>query len=313
MINILIKDKIDPFVVHELRKKGFHITKSIDKPKSLLQEVQENEILIIRSASRVTREVLDSATQTGKLKLIIRAGVGLDNIDVDYARSQGIMVTNTPEASSAAVAELVLAHILVLARKMLPANLSLRDKRWTKKECEGIEISGKILGIIGMGRIGQTLAQKATSLGMEILYSDIIGPMEVDPTYKFVPFEELLSQSDFISLHIPADEVIGYLIDKMEFKKMKKSAYLINTARGGLVNESALIEALDLGEIAGAGIDVYCQEPCDNLSLLQHENVSVTPHIGASTQEAQFRIGLQILKLIEEYYDHKIFRGEING
>jgi len=156
MANILIKDKIDPFVIEELKKKGLQVIESIDKPEKLLQEVQKNEVLIVRSATKVNREVLDSAVRTGVLKLVIRAGVGLDNIDVDYARSKGISVANTPEASSSAVAELVLAHMLVLARKIIPANLSLREKRWTKKQCEGIEISGKTLGIVGMGRIGQT-------------------------------------------------------------------------------------------------------------------------------------------------------------
>jgi D-3-phosphoglycerate dehydrogenase len=308
MINILIKDKIDPFLIQELQRREFQITVSIDKPEEIFQEVQNHEIMIIRSATKVMKNVIDSALQTGNLNLIIRAGVGLDNIDVDYARSQGISVANTPEASSAAVAELVLAHMLTLARKIVPANLGLRERKWVKKQCEGIEISGKYLGIIGMGRIGQALAQKASALGMEITYTDVMGPMKVDSKYKFVSLDELLNKSDFISLHIPANGNGVYLIDKPEFKKMKKSAYLINAARGGLVNEDALLEALNNEEIAGAGIDVYCEEPCDKISLLQHEKVSVTPHIGASTKEAQARIGQQILKIIEDYRDRKIMR-----
>jgi D-3-phosphoglycerate dehydrogenase / 2-oxoglutarate reductase len=305
MISILIKDKIDPFVVDELVKREFTVRESTEKPELLIQEVRENEILIVRSATRVNKEVLDSAAQTGMLKLIIRAGVGMDNIEVDYARSKGIMVTNTPEASSSAVAELALAHMFALARKIVSANLSMREKKWSKKECQGIELSGKVLGIIGMGRIGKVLAQKASALGMEIIYYDIMGPMNVDSGWKCVSMDEVICQSDFISLHIVANQDGSYLIDEPELKKMKENAFLINTARGSLVNEDALIGALNRGEIAGAGIDVYCQEPCENIALLQHEKISVTPHIGASTREAQSRIGQQILRLIEEYSDNR--------
>lgn len=305
MIRILIKDKIDPLVVEELRRKAFMVQESIEKPELLLQEVKENEILIVRSATKVNKTVLDSASQSGLLRLIIRAGVGLDNIEVNYARSKGIMVENTPEASSIAVAELALAHMFTLARKMVPANLTMREQKWNKKQCQGIELSGKILGIIGMGRIGQVLARKASSLGMKIIYADIMGTMDVDSDWKYVSNNELLCQADFISLHIPANRNGSYLIDKPEFKKMKKTAFLINTARGSLVNEEALIAALNAGEIAGAGIDVYCQEPCRNSALVCHERISVTPHIGASTCEAQLRIGQQILSILEKYRRHK--------
>jgi len=147
---------------------------------------------------------------------------------------------------------------------------------------------------------------------MRVIYSDIMGPMEVDQECKFVSLDELLNQSDFVSLHVPANGDKGYLFDRSEFEKMKKNAFLINTARGGLVNEDALIEALDKEDIAGAGIDVYCQEPCDNIALLKHEKVSVTPHIGASTCEAQFRIGQQILKIIEDYLNSKLLKEEFN-
>ncbi|MFW6148471.1 MAG: NAD(P)-dependent oxidoreductase [Atribacterota bacterium] len=310
MINVLIKDKIDSFVIEELKKRAFTVHENTEKPEMIFQEVQDNEILIVRSATKINKKVLDCAAQTGMLKLIIRAGVGLDNIDVNYAQSKGIMVANTPEASSSAVAELALAHMFALARKMIPANLSMREKKWNKKQCQGIELSGKTLGIIGMGRIGQALAQKAAALGMEIIYADIMGPMDVNSDWKCVSTDELICRSDFISLHIPTSQKGNYFIDEPELKKMKKDAFLINTARGRLINEKVLIEALDKGEIAGAGIDVYCQEPCDNTALLQHKKVSVTPHIGASTCEAQFRIGQQILRLIEEYRDNKLFREE---
>lgn len=306
MISILIKDKVDYFLIEELRKRGFIVRNNPDKPETFLQEVKENEILIVRSATKVTRTVIDSALETGKLKLIIRAGVGMDNIDIDYAHSKKIMVANTPEASSSTVAELALAHMFVLARKMVPANLTMREKKWSKKQCEGIELNGKILGIVGMGRIGQNLAKKANFLGMKVIYSEILGPINNSPDWKYVSFDEVLEKSDFISLHVSMTQNGNYLIGENELKKMKKNVFLINTARGNLVNEKALLEALDRGEIAGAGIDVYYKEPCDNYNLLQHEKISVTPHIGAATKEAQFRIGEEILKIIEEYEENII-------
>jgi len=229
----------------------------------------------------------------------------MDNIEVDYAQSKGIVVANTPEASSSAVAELALAHMLTLARKVVLANLAMREEKWNKKQCQGIELSGKTLGIIGMGRIGQNLAHKASALGMKIIYSDIMGFKDIHSTWKFVSTDEVLSESDFVSLHIPSNQDAKFLIGELEFKKMKKSGFLINTARGNLVDESALIEALDKDEIAGAGIDVYCHEPCDNIKLLRHEKISATPHIGAATEEAQSRIGQQILQLVEEYLEKK--------
>jgi len=305
MVNILIKDKADPLLIEELRKRGFIIQLGKSEPEAIFQEVRENEILIVRSATKVTKEVIDSALQTGMLKLIIRAGVGVDNIAVDYAQERGIKVTNTPEASSLSVAELALAHMLVLARKMVPANLTMKRGEWNKNQYTGLELAGKTLGIIGMGRIGKILAQKASLLGMKIVYYDIIIPQGLDSRFQYLPFDELLSQSDFISLHTSFDGNGSYLIDEPQLKKMKKSAFLINTARGKLVNEKALLEALEKGEIAGAGIDVYCEEPCTNTALLQNEHISLTPHIGASTQEAQFRIGQEIIRLIEEYQHNK--------
>ncbi|MDD3031947.1 MAG: D-2-hydroxyacid dehydrogenase [Atribacterota bacterium] len=307
MITILIKDKVDPGLIEELKERNFIVRDNPDKPDTLLKEVRENEILIIRSATKVTREVIDAAADTGVLKLIIRAGVGMDNIDVAYAKKRGITALNTPEASSSAVAELVLAHMFTLARRMVPANLTMRERKWAKKLCEGIELSGKILGIVGMGRIGQLLAQKASVLGMRITYTDIMGPINSNPDWKFATLSEVLEKSDFISLHVPASDNGNYLIDEPELKKMKKSAFLINTARGNLVNEKALLKALDNGGIAGAGVDVYIHEPCDNFELIQHEKISVTPHVGGSTKEAQYRIGQQILSIIEEYKNDKEF------
>ncbi|MDD3656255.1 MAG: NAD(P)-dependent oxidoreductase [Atribacterota bacterium] len=305
MLKILIKDKIDSLVAEELKKGGFLVQEGDNRLESIFQEVQQNEILIVRSATRVTKEVIDAALQTGLLKVIIRAGVGVDNIEVNYARAKGIKVFNTPEASSLSVAELALAHMFVLARKMVPANFTMRQGEWNKNKFLGVELSGKTLGIIGMGRIGQVLGQKAGALGMRIIYCDIMNHEGIDGSWQYLSLQEVLRQADIISIHVSAEGNDGYLIDEPQFKIMKKSAFIINTARGKLVNEEALLDALEKGEIAGAGIDVYCEEPCKNIALLQHERISVTPHIGASTREAQFKIGQEIIRLIEEYQKSK--------
>lgn len=305
MLKILVKDKIDPLVVEELKRRKFSVREGEQRPDAIYQEVQQNEILIIRSATNITRELIDSALKTGLLKVIIRAGVGVDNIDVDYTRSRGIEVFNTPEASSESVAELALAHIFVLARKIVPANLTMKNGEWNKNDFLGMELSGKIMGIIGMGRVGKALARKASALGIRIIYYDIKTPEGVESSWQSLPLEEVLKQSDFISLHVSPEKNNGYLIDRAQFRMMKKNAFLINTARGRLVNEDALLEALDNNEIAGAGIDVYCQEPCNNIVLLRHDRISVTPHIGALTREAQYRIGQEIIQLIEDYQDKK--------
>lgn len=306
MLRILIADKIDPLVVEKLKQRGFVIKEIYDQPEALDEEVQQNEILIVRSATRITKEVIDEALKTGLLKLIIRAGVGVDNIDVAYARAKGIKVFNTPQASSVSVAELALAHMLVLARKMISANITMRQGQWNKNKFLGVELSGKTLGIIGMGRIGQELAKRAGALGMRIIYYDIMIPKGIDDSWQYLSLPELLREADFISLHASSEENNSYLIDEPQFKLMKKNAFLINTARGRLVNEHSLLKALNNGQIAGAGIDVFCQEPCTNMALLRHERVSVTPHIAASTKEAQFRIGQEIIQLIENYQAHKI-------
>ena len=246
--------------------------------------------------------MIDSALETGNLKLIIRGGVGVDNIDVTYAESKGIKVRNTPKSSSLAVAELALGHMFCLARFIGIANVAMREGKWNKNKYTGIELSGKTLGLIGFGRIGRELAKKAKALEMKVIYNDILGPAKDCPEYSFVSLDELLADSDFISLHLPGNEDESPVIGKPEFSKMKDGVYLINCARGSVVDEAALLEALNSGKIAGAGIDVFPEEPTKNLELVNHERVSVTPHIGASTKEAQKRIGEEIISIIKENF-----------
>lgn len=300
MSKVLITDGMDKGAVQTLKDMGHEVTEQFFEPEELKEQAKNFNVMIVRSATKVRKEIIDEAASTGNLKMIIRGGVGLDNIDVSYAESQGIKVRNTPKASSSAVAELALGHMFSLARFIGISNVTMREEKWNKKKYTGIELYGKTLGIVGFGRIGRVLAKKAYALGMRIIYTDVLGPIAKMSEYTFVSLDKLLADSDFISLHVPGDKDQSPLIGKPEFSKMKDGAYLINCARGSVIGEKALLEALNSGKLAGAGIDVYNEEPPKNLELVNHEKVSVTPHIGASTKEAQKRIGVEIVSIIKE-------------
>ena len=302
MLKILVTDGMDKKAVQALKDMGHQVTEQFFEPQELKEQVKNFDVVIVRSATKVRKDIIDSALQTGNLKLIIRGGVGVDNIDVTYAESKGIKVRNTPKASSSAVAELALGHMFSLARFVGISNVSIREGKWNKKKYTGIELSGKTLGLIGFGRIGKELARKAKGLEMKIIYNDILGPAKDCPEYSFVSLDKLLAVSDFISLHVPGNKDKSPVIGKAEFTKMKDGAYLINCARGNVVDEAALLEALNSGKLSGAGIDVFPEEPSQNLELINHERVSVTPHIGASTKEAQNRIGVEIVSIIKENF-----------
>jgi D-3-phosphoglycerate dehydrogenase len=302
MLKILVTDGMDKGAVQTLKDLGYKVTEQFFEPEILKEQVKNFNVMVVRSATKVRKEIIDSALQTGNLKLIIRGGVGVDNIDVDYAESKGIKVRNTPRASSLAVAELALGHMFCLARFIGIANVTMRKGKWNKKQYKGIELFGKTLGLIGFGRIGRELAKRAYALGMKVIYNDILGSAKDCPEYSFVSLDKLLVDSDFISLHVPGNKDKSPVIGKAEFTKMKEGAYLINCARGSVVDEQALMEVLNSGKIAGAGIDVFPEEPPQNLELIRHEKVSVTPHIGAATKEAQKRIGVEIVSIIKENF-----------
>jgi len=300
MAKILITDGMDKGAVQTLKDMGYEVVEQFFEPEPLKEQVKEFNILIVRSATKVRKEIIDSAVETGNLGLIIRGGVGVDNIDVVYAESKGIKVRNTPNASSLAVAELVLSHMFCLARFIGLSNITMREGKWEKKKYTGIELGGKTLGIVGFGRIGKELAKKASALGMKIIYNDVLGPVKDLSKYTFVSLDELLTDSDFISLHVPGEKDEPPLISENEFSKMKDGVYIINCSRGSVVDEKALLEALNSGKLAGAGIDVFSEEPTNNFELISHEKVSVTPHIGASTKEAQERIGEEVVSIVKE-------------
>jgi D-3-phosphoglycerate dehydrogenase len=299
MVRILASDGIDKSAAAKLREAGFELVEQFYEPDQLGEELKNYDVLVVRSATKVRKPVIDAAVEGGRLKLVIRAGVGVDNIDVAYAMENGIKVTNTPNSSSASVAELALAHMFSLARFIAAANVTMREGKWEKKKYKGIELSGKTLGLVGFGRISRELAKRAEALGMTVLYTDIIGEAQ-NCTYEFCQFADVLKRSDFVSLHIPftGKPVIG----EDEIGMMKDGAYLINCARGGVVSEMALLDALNSGKLAGAGIDVFEEEPSKNMTLINHPNVSVTPHIGASTSEAQKRIGEETVSIICEFF-----------
>ena len=301
MIRVLTNDGLQEAAINSLKDAGVEVVNTYIEKDKLGEALKEFDALVVRSATKVTEDILTSA-QGGKLKLVIRAGVGVDNIDLIAAHAKGVTVKNTPNASSDSVAELALAHMFAIARFVNISNVTMRDGKWNKKHYEGVELGGKTLGIIGMGRIGQSLAVKATALGMKVVYTDLFGKQEALP-YEFLSMEALLGTADFLSLHVPYDKTKGSLIGKDEFALMKDGVYLVNCARGKVVDEEALLEALDSGKVAAAGVDVFEEEPTLNEKLVNHPKVSVTPHIGAATKEAQERIGQEVASTIKEFFN----------
>ena len=298
-MKVLICDPLAESAIARLREAGLEVVERTGmSPEELAAELAKGyEAIVVRSATKVRKAAIDAAVG---LKLIVRAGVGLDNIDVEYAREKGIQVRNTPRASTDSVAELALAHMLALARSLPQATISLREGKWEKKAFKGIELSGKTLGVIGIGRIGQAVARRALCLGMRVIAFDKFVKESPLPEVRMVPLEELLREADFITLHVPADPA-GPVIGQREIALMKDGAYLINCARGGVVDEAALLSALNSGKLAGAGLDVFEEEPPQNMELLRHPKVSLTPHIGAQTKEAQARVGDEVVDILLEF------------
>lgn len=303
MYKILVADGMNNEQIQDLKDLGFDVIDQFYDGEELGLMCQDVDALVIRSKNVITKEIIDKALEgNARLKLIIRSGVGLDNIAVKYATKKGIKVMNTPCASTRSVAELTVGQLFTIARYVNIANVTMRQGEWNKKKYIGTEVFGKTLGIIGLGRIGKEVAKMANALGMKIIYYDILGKMEGYPRYKFCAFEEVLKNADFLTIHIPYEKENGYLITKKEFDMMKQGVYFINNARGALVNEQDLIEALDNGKIEAAAMDVYEKEPEINLELVNHPMVSPTPHIGASTVEAQDRISREIVEMLVEYF-----------
>ena len=302
MARILITDGMDKSAIAKLRELGHEVVEQFYESDDLGAAMCEFDAMVVRSKTKVRAPHIDAA-KGSKMKLIIRGGVGVDNIDVKYAEENGMAVRNTPCASSASVAELALTHMLALTRFVASANVTMRQDKWDKvKYAKGMEIGGKTLGIIGFGRIGQELGKMAKALGMKVIVTGRTVKPELEEKFgvKYVTMDELLAQSDYVSLHTPA---LGDkpLVDAEFLAKMKHGAILINTSRGKNVDEAALLDALNAGQLRGAGLDVWFEEPTPNHDLYCHPAVSCTPHIGAQTVEAQQRIGAEIVDIISGF------------
>jgi len=304
-IKILVCDHIEDRGIERLRQVGFEVDVNSEISREQLEGTIANyDAIIVRSRTKVTREIIDCGK---RLKAIGRAGAGLDNIDVEAARERGITILNTPEAPAEAVAELTIGLILSLARRIPLADQTMKEGRWLKKDFEGWQLEGKTLGLIGLGNIGVKVARIAKGFGMRILITKRIPP---DPGLlrelkaEFVPLKDLLKGSDIVSLHVPLTDQTHKMIGAKEINMMKDGAFLINTSRGAIIDEEALLDALESGKIGGAALDVYETEPPKDSRLIRLSNVVCTPHIGAQTEEAQkdasILIAEKIIKLFSK-------------
>jgi len=305
-MKVLVAAPLHPKAIELLKREGFDVIyEEYPDEEKLIELAKDVDAIIVRSKPKVTRKVIEAAK---RLKVIGRAGVGLDNIDLNAARERGIEVVNSPAASSRSVAELTWALILAVARKVAFADRKMREGIWAKKQCMGIELEGKTIGIIGFGRIGYNVAKIARCFGMRVLLYDVIKNEEraKEVGGKFVELEELLRESDVVTIHVPLLDSTYHLIDEEKLKLMKKNAILINPARGPIVDTEALVKALKEGWIYGAGLDVFEEEPLPkDHPLTKLDNVVLTPHIGASTLEAQERAGVQVVEKVIEVLKQK--------
>jgi D-3-phosphoglycerate dehydrogenase len=306
-MKVLVCDPVAPGTVQALVDAGIEVDNRPDiTAEELLRDVAPYDGMVVRSRTRVPKGVIDAARN---LKIIVRGGVGLDSIDVKYAGSKGVSVRNTPKASSNSVAELALGYMLALARKIPQATMSMTAGEWKKKRLRGSEIAGKTLGLIGFGNIGGLLGRKAAALGMDVIFYDVITPDDPGPA-KQVGLDELLAQSDYISLHVPKIPATTNMLNAEIFAKTKDGVYIINCARGGVVDEDALYDALVDGKVAGAALDVYLDEKVNpgNPKLYQLKDqdgfnrVIGSPHVGASTVEGQARVGTEVADILIEFY-----------
>lgn len=313
-MKILANDGISKSGIEALESAGFEVSTTTVSQDQLIDYINKNNIsvLLVRSATTVRKDLIDACPS---LKIIGRGGVGMDNIDVDYARSKGLYVINTPAASSQSVAELVFAHLyggvrfLHDSNRNMPLDGDTKFKALKKNYAKGVELRGKTLGIIGFGRIGQETAKIGIGVGMNVIACDkYVEKADINLNFfdgqslnfeiKTIPMDQLLKKSDFISLHVPAQK--DYIIGKAQFDLMKDGVAIINAARGGVINEVDLVKALESGKVAFAGLDTFEKEPTPAIQVLMNGRISLTPHIGAATNEAQDRIGTELASQIKE-------------
>ncbi|PJC08105.1 MAG: 3-phosphoglycerate dehydrogenase [Flavobacteriaceae bacterium CG_4_9_14_0_8_um_filter_34_30] len=315
-MKVLANDGISKSGIDTLQQAGFEVITTKVAQEQLANYVNQHaiDVVLVRSATTVRKEVIDACPS---IKMIGRGGVGMDNIDVAYAREKGIKVINTPASSSASVAELVFAHLftgirfLHDANRNMPLDGDLKFNDLKKAYAKGVELRGKTLGIIGIGRIGKEVAKIALGCGMKVIASDsfienesikveLFDGQSLEVKIKTIPLNDLLNQSDFVTIHVPAQK--QYVIGKEQIALMKDGAAIINAARGGVLDEVALVEALDNNKLSFAGLDTFEKEPVPEIKVLMHPKISLTPHIGAATNEAQDRIGTELAQQIIEIF-----------
>ena len=289
-MKILVCDKTEQEAVDAMRAAGLAVDVRDDiTPEELMKTLPAYEGMVVRSRTKVRQALIDACP---KLRVIVRGGVGLDTIDAEYARSKGITVMNTPLASSASVAELTIGYMFALARSIVQASASMKSGKWEKKNFEGDELGGKTLGLIGVGNIGREVARRAAALGMTVIaYDPYVQSVQ---GVQMVELDALLANSDYISLHLPKTKESANMIGPDQISRMKKGVRIINCARGGIIDEGALYDALVGGQVAGAALDVYAEEPPSDWKLARLPNVICSPHIGAATREAQGRVGAEV-------------------
>jgi D-3-phosphoglycerate dehydrogenase len=305
-MKVLICDKTAKEALDAIRNAGIEVDNRPEiTPEELVRDAAQYDGMVVRSRTKITKEVIDAASN---LKIAVRGGVGLDNIDVKYAESKGVMVRNTPKASSDSVAELTVGYLFALARKIPQSSASMAAGEWKKKVLEGTEIAGKTLGLIGLGNIGQAVARRAAALGMNVIFYRRT-PTDV-PFAKQVTLNDVLTQSDYISLHVPKTADTANILGGEAFARMKPGVYIINCGRGGTLDEDALYDALVSGKVAGAALDVFVDEKVSpgnpKLFQLKDKNgfnlVIGSPHVGASTVEGQDRVGGEVADILIQFY-----------
>lgn len=298
MKKILICDALDPEAFEKIKSTpDFEVTlKTGMDEQELVKTIPEFNAAVVRSSTKIRKRAIEAASN---MELIVRAGIGLDNIDVEAAKEKGIEVANTPTATTISVAEHTFGLMLGAIRNHGRANLSMKAHKWEKKLFKGTELYGKTLGIIGSGRIGLAVAERAIAFGMKVIVYDVIQ-VKSELDVRQVSLEELLSHADIISIHLPLSEKTRHMISDNEFTKMKDGVVLVNASRGGIVDEKALLNALDSGKVQAAAVDVFEKEPTDNFALIDNPKVITTPHLGAASKEGQKRAGMEVAKILKE-------------
>ena len=296
-MKVLVCDKTEKECIEEMRAAGLTVDTNFEiTPEDLMTTLPAYDVAVVRSRTKIRQPLIDVCPN---LKLIVRGGVGLDTIDVEYARGKGITVKNTPLASSDSVAELAIGYMFMMARSLYKASETMKAEKWEKKAFNGDEIGGKTLGLVGVGNIGKATARRAAALGMTVVAYDPFVKELAEA--KLVSLDELLAQADYISLHLPKTKESANMIGAEQFAKMKTGVRIINCARGGIINEDALYEALTGGKVAAAALDVFAEEPPSDWKLLKLDNVIGSPHIGAATKEGQGRVGAEVAQIVIDF------------